>query len=479
MFIVENGVASLATQVPQPVPLAARAWSRLEQLFDRGSIDPLGPQARTEVATATGTVRGVATVAFATDPSTRGGALTREGCSRIVAAIDRARLSERCVVGIWQSGGAALQQGVVALDAVGEVFRAIVAASGVQPQVSVVFGPAAGGASYGSALTDLVVMERNATMFVTGPSVVRDVTGQDVDMAGLGGAAVHERESGVAHLVCDGEPATLQTARDLISLVGDQGAFDLRRIPAVDSDLSAILPDARQRAYDVRPLMDRILDAPGLVLHPRWAPNVVTALGRLAGRTVGVVANNPLRMGGCLDARAGDKAARFVRMCDAYGVPLIVLVDVPGYLPGIGQERDGVLRRGAKLLHAFSACVVGRVTLITRKAFGGAYIAMNSRSLGATAVYAWPGVEVDVMNAESAVRVLHRRVLAAITDDAERAVAQARLAAQHRAALQGLTLAVEKGLIDAVIDPRRTRSVLARALAAAPPAAARRPNIPL
>jgi acetyl-CoA/propionyl-CoA carboxylase carboxyl transferase subunit len=383
------------------------------------------------------------------------------------------------VVGIWQSGGAALQQGVVALDAVGEVFRAIVAASGVQPQVSVIFGSTAGGASYGSALSDLVVMERNAAMFVTGPSVVRDVTGQDVDMAGLGGAAIHERESGVAHLICDGEAATLHAARELISLLGDQDAFDLHRIPEVDSDLSSILPDSRQRAYDVRPLIDRILDAPGLVLHPRWAPNVVTALGRLAGRTIGVVANNPLRMGGCLDARSGDKAARFVRMCDAYGVPLLVLVDVPGYLPGVDQERAGVLRRGAKLLHAFSACEVSRVTLITRKAFGGAYIAMNSRSLGATAVYAWPGAEVDVMNAESAVRVLHRRALAAIVDDTERAVAQARLAAQHRAVLQGLSLAVEKGLINAVIDPRRTRSVLARALAAAPSTAARRPNIPL
>lgn len=479
MFIVENRVASPAIQVQQPTPLAARAWSRLEQLFDRESICPLDPEACAEVATATGTVRGVATVAFATDPGARGGALTRQGCSRIVAAIEAATLSERCVVGIWQSGGAALQEGVVALDAVGEVFRAIVAASGVQLQVSVVFGPVAGGASYGSALSDLVVMERNATMFVTGPNVVRDVTGQDVDMASLGGVAIHERESGVAHLICDGEPATLQAVRDVISLLGDQGVCDLRRIPEAESDLSSILPASRQRAYDVRPLIDRILDAPGLVLQPRWAPNVVTALGRLAGRTIGVVANNPLRMGGCLDAQAGDKAARFVRMCDAYGVPLIVLVDVPGYLPGVDQERAGVLRRGAKLLHAFSACEVSRVTLITRKAFGGAYIAMNSRSLGATAVYAWPGAEVDVMNAESAVRVLHRRALAALADDAERAVAEARLAAQHRAALHGLPLAVEKGLINAVIDPCRTRSVLARALAAAPSTAARRPNIPL
>jgi acetyl-CoA/propionyl-CoA carboxylase carboxyl transferase subunit len=476
MFIVDSEIASPVTRGQQ---LATRAWSRLEQLFDPDSMCPIGPQARAEVATATGTVRGVATVAFATNPDARGGALTQEGCLQIVTAIEAATRSGRCVIGIWQSGGAALQQGVVALDAVGEVFRAIVAASGIAPQVSVVCGPAAGGASYGSALSDLVVMERNATMFVTGPGVVRDVTGQDVDMAGLGGAAVHERESGVAHLVCDGEPATLHAARELISLLGDQGTFDLRRIPEVDSDLSSILPDSRQRAYDVGPLIDRILDAPALILQPRWAPNVVTALGRLAGRTVGVVANNPLRMGGCLDARAGDKAARFVRMCDAYGVPLIVLVDVPGYLPGVDQEREGVLRRGAKLLHAFSACEVSRVTLITRKAFGGAYIAMNSRSLGATAVYAWPEVEVDVMNAESAVRVLHRRVLTAIVDDTERVAAEARLAAAHRATLQGLSLAVEKGLINAVIEPRRTRWVLSRALAAAPPRAARRPNIPL
>ena len=233
-----------------------------------------------------------------------------------------------------------------------------------------------------------------------------------------------------------------------------------------------------RRAYDVHPLLAGLLDEPGIELHPRWAPNVVTMLGRLAGRSVGVVANNPLRLGGCLDATSAEKAARFVRMCDAFGVPLVVVVDVPGYLPGVGQEWDGVVRRGAKLLHAFAEATVPRVTLVTRKAYGGAYIAMNSRSLGATKVFAWPGAEVAVMGAVAAIRILHRRTLADVPADQLHA-AETRLAEEHEQEAGGLERARALGVIDQVIEPATTREALARAIAEAPQVRGRHGNIPL
>jgi acetyl-CoA/propionyl-CoA carboxylase carboxyl transferase subunit len=228
----------------------------------------------------------------------------------------------------------------------------------------------------------------------------------------------------------------------------------------------------------VKPLLAGLLDQPGIELHPRWAPNVVTMLGRLAGRTVGVVANNPLRLGGCLDATSAEKAARFVRMCDAFGVPLVVVVDVPGYLPGVGQEWDGVVRRGAKLLHAFAEATVPRVTLVTRKAYGGAYIAMNSRALGATRVFAWPGAELAVMGAVAAIRILHRRTLAEVPPEKLHEV-EVELAAEHEQEAGGLARAQALGVVDEVIEPSRTREAIARAIAEAPPARGSHGNIPL
>ena len=252
--------------------------------------------------------------------------------------------------------------------------------------------------------------------------------------------------------------------------------------PAADGppggDLAALLPESRRRAYDVHPLLAGLLDEPGIELHPRWAPNVVTMLGRLAGRSVGVIANNPLRLGGCLDATSAEKAARFVRMCDAFGVPLIVVVDVPGYLPGVGQEWDGVVRRGAKLLHAFAEAVVPRVTLVTRKAYGGAYIAMNSRALGAAKVFAWPGAEVAVMGAVAAIRILHRRTLADVPAD-QLHDAETRLAEEHEQEAGGLQRARALGVIDEIIEPAATREAIARAIAEAPQVRGRHGNIPL
>jgi acetyl-CoA/propionyl-CoA carboxylase carboxyl transferase subunit len=338
-------------------------------------------------------------------------------------------------------------------------------ASGKVPQLSVVLGPAAGGAAYGPALTDVVVLGPEGRIFVTGPDVVRSVTGENVDMSRLGGPEPHGRRSGVVHVLTDSEAEALEQARAIAHLLGSQGTLDEAAVK--DVDLAAHLPENAKRAYDVHPLVDSVLDEGSAhELHAKWAPNVVTTLGRFGGRTVGVIANNPLRLGGCLDSMSAEKASRFVRMCDAFGVPLIVLVDVPGYLPGVGQEWDGVVRRGAKLLHAFGEAVVPRVTVVTRKTYGGAYIAMNSRSLGATKVFAWPGAEVAVMGAVAAVRILHRRKLAEV-DRELRPLVEAELAEEHTRVAGGIEKAVEIGVVDEIVEPARTRSAIAQAIAGA------------
>src|SRR5919206_2046149 len=356
------------------------------------------------------------------------------------------------VLGLGHCGGARLAEGVVALDGVGQVFAAMVRASGRVPQISVVLGPAAGGAAYGPALTDIVIMSKGGRIFVTGPEVVRSVTGEQVDMERLGGPEPHGRRSGVVHITTKDDDAALAQARALTTLLGRQGRLspaDVRGGSADEHDVGAAIPAEANRAYDVKPLVKALLDEPGVELHAKWAPNIVTTLGRFAGRTVGVIANNPLRLGGCLDASSAEKAARFVRMCDSLGVPLIVLVDVPGYLPGLGQEWDGVVRRGAKLLHAFAEAVVPRVTLVTRKAYGGAYIAMNARSLGATHVFAWPGAEVAVMGAVAAIRILHRRKLADVAADV-RAQVELELAVEHEKLAGGVQKAMEIGVVDEI-----------------------------
>jgi acetyl-CoA/propionyl-CoA carboxylase carboxyl transferase subunit len=455
---------------------------RLEALFDAGTLRALSgtgrpPADASGAMPARGTIDGNPVIAFATDGTVMGGAMGRAGCRAIVDAIDTAVRERVPVVGLWHSGGARLAEGVEALDAVGSVFAAMVRASGRVPQISVVLGPAAGGAAYGPALTDIVIMGPAGRVFVTGPDVVRSVTGEDVDMERLGGPDTHGRRSGVVHIVADTDDRALIRARAITALLARPGRFDVPNM-APSEDPSRLLPDSAKRAYDVHPLIADLLDGEPEELHPRWAPNVVTALGRMAGRTVGVIANNPMRLGGCLDSLSAEKAARFVRMCDAFGVPLLILVDVPGYLPGVGQEWDGVVRRGAKLLHAFAEAVVPRVTLVTRKAYGGAYIAMNSHSLGATAVYAWPGAEVAVMGAGAAVNILHRRKLAA-APAGEREALHAQLAADHEKLAGGVDRAVEIGVVDEVISPADTRRRLAETLAAAPPSRGAHGNIPL
>jgi acetyl-CoA/propionyl-CoA carboxylase carboxyl transferase subunit len=435
---------------------------RLAALMDEGSLELITPEDDSGMMAAVGRIDGGRVVAFCSDATVMGGAMGDVGCRVVVDAYHRAMIDQVPIIGLWQSGGARLAEGVLSLHAVGRIFQVMTQASGKIPQISVVLGPAAGGAAYGPALTDVVILGPEGRIFVTGPDVVRSVTGEDVDMLRLGGPEPHGRRSGVVHILTESEQEALQKARRVAALLGNQGDLDVAAVD--DRDLSQMLPESKKRAYDVHPLVEEVLDTDTMQeLHERWAPNIVTALGRFGGRTVGVVANNPLRLGGCLDSLSAEKASRFVRLCDSMGIPLIVLVDVPGYLPGVGQEWDGVVRRGAKLLHAFGECVVPRVTLVTRKTYGGAYIAMNARSLGATKVFAWPGAEVAVMGAVAAIRVLHRRKLAEVSPDIRPQV-EAELAAEHERQAGGVDRAVEIGVVDEVVEPGRTRSAIAKAI---------------
>ena len=457
---------------------------RLRAFFDHDSIELLHERDRSGVLAAAGTVNGLRTIAFCTDGTVMGGAMGVEGCGHIVAAYDTAISEQSPIVGIWHSGGARLAEGVRALHGVGLVFEAMIRASGHIPQISVVVGFAAGGAAYGPALTDVIVMAPESRVFVTGPDVVRSVTGEDVDMASLGGPDTHHKKSGVCHIVADDENDAYARGRRLVGLFCQQGHFDRGKAEAGDVDLHALLPESSRRAYDVHPLVGALLDTDedGAVsfeeFQAKWAPSMVVGLGRLSGRTVGVLANNPLRLGGCLNSESAEKAARFVRLCDAFGIPLVVIVDVPGYLPGVDQEWGGVVRRGAKLLHAFGESSVPRVTLVTRKIYGGAYIAMNSRSLGATKVFAWPDAEVAVMGAKAAVGILHKKKLAAAADH-EREALHEELAAEPERIAGGVDSAIEIGVVDEKIDPAHTRSKLTEALAEAPARRGRHKNIPL
>ena len=457
---------------------------RLSRFFDDGSIELLHERDRSGVLAAGGTVNGLRTIAFATDGTVMGGAMGLEGCTHIVNAYDTAIEDQSPIVGIWHSGGARLAEGVKALHAVGLVFEAMIRASGYVPQISVVVGFAACGAGYGPALTDVVIMAPEGRVFVTGPDVVRSVTGEDVDMASLGGPDTHHKKSGVCHIVADDEADAYERGRRLVGLFCQQGHFDRSKAEAHETDLHALLPESPRRAYDVHPLVTALLDSPDDgtpsfdEFQAKWAPSMVVGLGRLSGRSVGVLANNPLRLGGCLNSESAEKAARFVRLCDAFGIPLIVIVDVPGYLPGVDQEWGGVVRRGAKLLHAFGEATVPRVTLVTRKIYGGAYIAMNSRSLGATKVFAWPDAEVAVMGAKAAVGILHKKKLAAAADH-ERDALHDELAAEHERLAGGVDNAIEIGVVDEKIDPAHTRSRITAALAEAPARRGRHKNIPL
>ena len=450
---------------------------RIARLVDEGKFEFLIPRTSCGVIAVTGLVKGNKVVIFASDATIKSGALGVDGSKVIVSAYKAAMGAQVPIIGIWHSGGARLSDGVASLDAFGEVFQSMISASGRIPQLSLVLGPTAGGGAYGPALTDVVVLAPEGRIFVTGPDVVKSVTGEDIDMALLGGPEAHKKNSGLAHIIAPTEQAAFDDVRDLTALFANHGFMN----PTVkDIDLSTFVPNSTVRSYEVHPLVDAILDqeTEHIELLSMWAPNMTTIIGRLGGATVGVIANNPAHLAGVLDASAGEKAARFVRTCDAFGIPLIVIADVQGFLPGAGQEWEGAVRRGAKLLHAFGEAVVPRVTLITRRAYGGAYVAMNSKALGATRVFAWPDAEVSVMGAVAAVRVLHRRILADLPIE-QRESMELELAAEHEKISGGVVRAIEIGAVDEMVNPTSTRSALAKTIAAAPHRRGSHGNIPL
>ncbi|MEY9847764.1 acyl-CoA carboxylase subunit beta [Streptacidiphilus sp. MAP5-3] len=417
-----------------------------------------------------GLVDGRQVFVFAHDFRIFGGALGEAHAQKIQKVMDMAATTGSPLVGLCDGAGARIQEGVTALTGYGEIFRRNVRNSGVIPQISVMLGPCAGGAAYSPALTDFVFMVRDiAQMFITGPDVVRAVTGEEISQNGLGGADVHAATTGVAHAVFDDEETCLLEVRYLLSLLPANNRELPPAEPVVDpADRSCpalldLVPADPVRSYDMRAVIREIADDGEFYeVHQQWAGNVLCVLTRLGGQVVGIVANQPQVLAGVLDISASEKAARFVQFCDSFNIPLVTLVDVPGFLPGVVQEHGGVIRHGAKLLYAYCNATVPRISLILRKAYGGAYIVMDSRSIGADLALAWPTNEIAVMGAEGAANVVFRREIAASDDpDATRA----ELIAQYREDLMHPYYAAERGLVDDVIDPAETRSRLISALA--------------
>ena len=422
------------------------------------------------VVTGWGTVHGRPVFVYAHDFRMFGGALGEAHAAKIHKVMDMAIAAGAPLVSLNDGAGARIQEGVVALAGYGGIFRRNTRASGVIPQISVMLGPCAGGAAYSPALTDFVFMVRDtAQMFITGPDVIQAVTGEQVGQNALGGADVHAGTSGVCHFAYDDEETCLEEVRYLLSLLPQNNReHPPETAPADPADrrceaLLDLVPADGNRPYDVTRVIEEIVDdGEYLEVHELWARNIVCALARLDGRVVGIVANQPQVLAGVLDIEASEKAARFVQMCDAFNIPLITLLDVPGFLPGVDQEHDGIIRHGAKLLYAYCNATVPRISLVPRKAYGGAYIVMDSQSTGADLTYAWPTNEIAVMGAEGAANVIFRREIAAAGDpDAVRA----RLVKEYKAELMHPYYAAERGLVDDVIDPADTREVLTRSLA--------------
>ncbi|MDR8411806.1 acyl-CoA carboxylase subunit beta [Nonomuraea sp. 3-1Str] len=448
---------------------------RIDTLTDPDSFVEFGSQARHRVTAfgmharrpaGDGVVTGHATIdgrpigVFAQDPSALGGSLGEMHAAKIEAVLRQAERARMPVVGLLDSGGARIQEGLAALDGYGAIFRANVQLSGRVPQLSLILGACAGGAVYSPALTDVIIMLReNAHMFLTGPQVVKAVTFEDVSPADLGGSEVHTRRSGVAHLVAAGPAEAMDLARRVLSYLPDSCWDEVPMgVPAPAGPMPR-LPDSPRTPYDVRQVITGIVDSDSfLELQPRFARNLVIGFARIEGRPVGVVANQPMALAGVLDISASEKGARFVRLCDAFGLPLVTLVDTPGFLPGTKQETNGVIRKGAKLLYAFSEATVPRLTVVLRKAFGGAYIVMNSKSLGADAVFCWPRAQMAVMGAEGAVDIVYRRELR------ENPGVRPDLVAGYEREVMASHLPAERLSVDEVIEPEQTRSVLAATL---------------
>ncbi|MBB5857523.1 acetyl-CoA carboxylase carboxyltransferase component [Amycolatopsis umgeniensis] len=422
------------------------------------------------VVAGSGTIDGRRVFVYAQDFTVFGGSLGQAHAAKIHKVLDLALATGSPVIALNDSGGARIQEGVPALDGYGGIFRRQVAASGVIPQISVVLGPCAGGAAYSPALADFTFMVKGiGQMYLTGPDVVEAVSGERVTHAELGGAEVHGEHSGVAAFVREDEVTCLADVRYLVSLLPGNNLESPPAAPRRDDvhgerpRFAEIVPVEPNRPYDMRDVIAELVDDEDfLEVHEDWAGNVVCVLARIDGEVVGVVGNQPLVLAGVLNIPASQKAARFVRFCDAFNIPLVTLVDVPGFLPGKDQEHAGIIRHGAKLLYAYCEATVPRIQVIVRKAYGGAYIVMDSRSIGTDLSLAWPTNEIAVMGAEGAVNVLHRKQLAAAADPVR---LRAELTGDYRSELMHPYYAAERGLVDDVIDPARTRAMVARGLA--------------
>ena len=486
------------------------ARERIDALLDTGSFVELDrfvrgrPRATSTeshgpygdaVVTGLGTIHGRQVAVYSQNFAVFGGSLGEVAGDKIIKIMRLALNTKVPIIGILDSGGARIQEGVAALGKYGEIFRLNTMASGVIPQISIVCGPAAGGAVYSPALTDFVIMvDKTSQMFVTGPDVIRSVTGEDVAMEDLGGATTHNTVSGVSHYLASGEDDAFDYARIMLSYLpqshdaeGPAYASDPDlEITDRDRRLNEIIPDSTTVPYDVSTIIEGIVD-PGSFLEVQslFAPNIVVGFARVDGRSVGIVANQPNQKAGTLNIDAGEKAARFVRFCDAFSIPIVTLVDVPGYLPGTDQEWNGVIRRGAKLLYAYAEASVPLITVITRKAYGGAYIVMGSKQLGADLNFSWPTAEIAVMGGQGAVNILHREeIKAAEASGADVDQLRSDLARAYTYNVASPFLAAEKGEIDSVIEPAATRVAILEGIRALRGKTGRKPpgkhgNIPL
>ena len=458
-----------ATALSPPAARRPTPLERLETLCDPGSVQVMRSRvvsprlgeravAGDGVVGAVGTVAGRPIACYAQDGQFLGGSLGERHADTIVRVLQTAGRARIPVVAFVESGGARMQEGTAALAGYGRIFRETVALTGAVPQISIVSGASAGGGAYSPALTDVIVMTEDAAMFLTGPGVVREALGEEIDAASLGGPHVHER-NGVCHLVAADEVAAAARVRELLEYLPSAAGDALPRAAAVRpvlDDPALAVPVESRRSYDIREAVSGFVDAGSLLeLCPRWARNVVTALARIGGRPVGLVCNQPHYLGGVLDAEGSEKAARFVGFCDSFGVPLVAVVDTPGFMPGSRQERAGVIRHGASLVRAFAAARVPKLTVVLRKSYGGAYITMNSRDLGADLVLAWTGAELGIMSATAAVGIIHRR-----TAPEDRAGLAAAYADEHLSA----SAAASAGFVDEIIEPSETRERLLSAL---------------
>jgi propionyl-CoA carboxylase beta chain len=460
------------------------ARERVELLVDKGSFQELDRYVRHQgrgfgiedkrplgdaVVTGWGTIDGRTVFVFAEDFTHFGGSLGEAVADKICKVMDLAMDTGSPIVGIKDSGGARIQEGVVALHGYGRIFERNVRASGVIPQVSVIMGPCAGGAVYSPAITDFVYqVDETSHLFITGPDVIRTVTGEEVSFEELGGAHAHATRSGVTHFVTSDGRTAMEEVRYLLSFLPQNNMeappffTPLDQADRMDEDLTTIIPDSPNQPYDMVQVVEMVVDDGEFYqVHESFAPNLIVGFARVNGYTVGVVGNQPAALAGTLDIDASVKGARFVRFCDAFNIPLITFVDVPGFLPGVGQEHNGIIRHGAKLLYAFAEATVPRITIITRKAYGGAFLVMNSRAVRADVVFAWPTAQIAVMGAAGAVNVIHRREIAAAPDaDAERA----RLTDEYEERFSNPYIAAERGMVDDVIEPRETRPRVVHAL---------------